>query len=255
MEAAERPDVRRPVGAAGLCGDCQHAEIVTSVRGSNFYLCRLSASDQRFSKYPALPVRSCEGYSQQPDPSGVEQLVPELRGYYRQFVAIEQDAKALLDGLSEEQLKWRETARTWSVADCLNHLVATGSQSLRHIRSAVAEARAAGLFAQGPLRHGVLGTWFVRLMDAPPPLKFKAPKAYRPVPDQSVVQIVDGFFLLQHDLFRALHDANGIDLVRVKVSNPVSTWFRLSLGHEFAFTAAHERRHLWQAARVRERLR
>jgi hypothetical protein len=37
----------------------------------------------------------------------------------------------------------------------------------------------------------------------------------------------------------------------VKVANPVSTWFRMTLGQEFALTAAHERRHLWQGWHVR----
>ena len=91
-------------------------------------------------------------------------------------------------------------------------------------------------------------------MDAPPTIRFKVPKAYRPVPDLSVMDVIAGFFLLQQELFRALDEANGIDLRRAKVPNPVSKWFTLSVGHEFAFTAAHERRHLWQAALVRKRL-
>jgi hypothetical protein len=32
-------------------------------------------------------------------------------------------------------------------------------------------------------------------------------------------------------------------------------WFRLSLGQEFALTMAHERRHVWQAWRVREAMK
>jgi len=38
-------------------------QVVTSARQSTFYLCRLSASDARFPKYPSLPVRACDGYS------------------------------------------------------------------------------------------------------------------------------------------------------------------------------------------------
>jgi hypothetical protein len=49
----------------GLCASCRHVEIVTSARGSTFYLCRLSDTDSRFPKYPALPVRSCAGYDKQ----------------------------------------------------------------------------------------------------------------------------------------------------------------------------------------------
>ena len=62
MGAGERPDVTTRVRSAGLCATCRHAEIITSTRGSVFYLCRLSASDPRYPKYPPLPVLMCEGY-------------------------------------------------------------------------------------------------------------------------------------------------------------------------------------------------
>lgn len=191
---------------------------------------------------------------QEHDLSGVEQLVPELESYYREFAAIEKEARRLLDGLTEAQQTWHHDVRTWSIVDCLNHLVVTGSHSLRGIRSAVHEARANGLLARGPFRHSVLGNCFIRLMDAPPIIKFRVPNAYQPVADSSASEVVAGFFRLQHELFRALHEANGIDLARVKVANPVSKWFKMSLGQEFGLTAAHERRHLWQAWRVRARL-
>jgi hypothetical protein len=35
---------------------------MTSDRGSVFYLCKLSAVDKKFPKYPKLPVLNCEGY-------------------------------------------------------------------------------------------------------------------------------------------------------------------------------------------------
>lgn len=46
----------------GLCATCTHARIVTSGKGSRFYLCELSATDPRFRKYPPLPVIRCEGF-------------------------------------------------------------------------------------------------------------------------------------------------------------------------------------------------
>jgi hypothetical protein len=48
--------------AAGLCANCQHARRIESARGSVFVLCQLSATDQRFPKYPRLPVLTCQGY-------------------------------------------------------------------------------------------------------------------------------------------------------------------------------------------------
>jgi hypothetical protein len=47
---------------AGLCAMCVHAKVITSSRGSVFYLCELSFTDPRFPRYPALPVLACPGY-------------------------------------------------------------------------------------------------------------------------------------------------------------------------------------------------
>jgi len=45
----------------GLCAECRHADVVRSTR-STFYRCRLSFTDARFPKYPALPVLDCAGF-------------------------------------------------------------------------------------------------------------------------------------------------------------------------------------------------
>ena len=45
----------------GLCGHCIHCQLVDGAR-TRFYLCGLAATDPRFVRYPALPVRACEGH-------------------------------------------------------------------------------------------------------------------------------------------------------------------------------------------------
>jgi hypothetical protein len=47
---------------AGLCAQCANVQVITSSRGSTFFLCRLSAVDPRFPKYPRLPVLACPGF-------------------------------------------------------------------------------------------------------------------------------------------------------------------------------------------------
>lgn len=51
----------------GLCGDCAHARVVDGGR-SSFYLCERALADQRYRKYPVLPVLACPGY-QHRDPA------------------------------------------------------------------------------------------------------------------------------------------------------------------------------------------
>ena len=54
-------DPRQPV-PAGLCADCRHAVTITSDRGAAFVRCDLSKTDERFPRYPRLPMLSCAGY-------------------------------------------------------------------------------------------------------------------------------------------------------------------------------------------------
>jgi hypothetical protein len=54
---------------AGLCIDCRYGRRVESARGSEFYLCLLSASDPAFPKYPHLPVIQCRGHVKSPPES------------------------------------------------------------------------------------------------------------------------------------------------------------------------------------------
>jgi DinB superfamily len=123
-----------------------------------------------------------------------DDLASELQEYEREFAAINQDAKALLGDLSERQLEWREDVACWSISDCVNHLVVTGNQSLSHIRSAIVTARSKGMLSAGPFRHPVAGKLLILLMDGPPRVRFKAPKAYRPANDLSVSNVLAAFW-------------------------------------------------------------
>ena len=48
--------------SVGLCGTCSHVRIIAGGQGSVYYLCRLSAVDTRFVRYPTLPVTACAGF-------------------------------------------------------------------------------------------------------------------------------------------------------------------------------------------------
>jgi hypothetical protein len=47
---------------AGLCDTCAHQKLIKSGRGSTFSMCLRHRTDERFPKYPRLPVQRCPGY-------------------------------------------------------------------------------------------------------------------------------------------------------------------------------------------------
>jgi hypothetical protein len=46
----------------GLCASCAWLKRVPSARDRVYYLCGMSLTDQRFPKYPTLPVLACPGF-------------------------------------------------------------------------------------------------------------------------------------------------------------------------------------------------
>ncbi len=181
-----------------------------------------------------------------------EPLVKDLEDYRRQVEAAKDDARNLLAGLSEAQVNWRPTAAHWSIAECLDHLTVTNRELMSPIEAAIEEARSKGLTGRGPFRYGIIGNMIVRSMEPPAKLKFKAPKIFKPRPDQSLEAVARDFFAMQDELLRLVNEANGINLARVKINSPVTKLIKLSLGQSFGLIASHERRHLWQARQVKE---
>lgn len=183
---------------------------------------------------------------------GRGELTGELEDYRRQFEDAKREARELLEGLCDAQFNWRPAPGAWSIGECLAHLNVAGQFYLPRIDRSIREARAAGQTAEGPFRYGPLQRLFVRGIEPPARLKFKAPKIFTPMPEHLASVIAPAFENLQNQYIERLHAARGLHLGRVKLASPVTRLLRISLGQVFPFMAAHQRRHLWQARRVRE---
>lgn len=180
-------------------------------------------------------------------------LVAELEGYREQYEAIKLDARELVEGLTDAQFNWRTAPGQWSIAECLAHLNLTGQMFLPLIDRHIRRAREAGLLSAGPYRHPLGGRLFLRAVEPPVKrVKVKAPKTIAPPPEHLLHVVVPAFMSLQEQMLRRLREADGLDLGRVRMRSPFTKLIRYSLGQSLALVAAHERRHLWQARRVRE---
>ena len=167
--------------------------------------------------------------------------------------ATERDARSLVTDLTEELGTWRAEAGSWSVAECLDHLATANRVYLDAMRPAAERALTEGRRRRGPARPGLIGGWFVRTLEPPvnPRFKSKAPQKIRPRHAPALSDAARQF-LASHDDVRAfLRRYAGIDLTAVRFPNPFIRAVRLSLATGLHVIPAHERRHLWQAWRVR----
>jgi hypothetical protein len=171
-----------------------------------------------------------------------------------ELAATERDAAALVDGLSEEQGRWQPAPGAWSVAECLDHLATADRVYVAAMRPAAARARQQRRWRRGPAKPGLLGGWFVRTLEPPvkPRRKLKAPEKIRPRSAPSLAAAGADFFAAHRDAVAFLRENADLDLARIRFPNPFIRVIRWSLATGMNVLAAHERRHLVQAWRVRK---
>jgi len=85
----------------GECGTCRQAQVVSSSRGSTYFLCLRARTDPRFPKYPALPRRQCPGYD--PPEQDHRSLVPDssTSAAITIRVATREDVPTILDFIEQ----------------------------------------------------------------------------------------------------------------------------------------------------------
>jgi hypothetical protein len=168
--------------------------------------------------------------------------------------AVESDARSLVAGLTEEQGTWRAAPGSWSVAQCLDHLAIANRVYLDAMQPAADRALARGSVRRGPASPGLIGRWFVRTLEPPvgPHFRGKAPQSIRPRSFPALGDAIERFVASQDEVRMFLRLYAQIDLAGVRFRNPFVRGVRFSLATGLHVIAAHERRHLWQAWRVRQ---
>jgi hypothetical protein len=177
----------------------------------------------------------------------------DIRELEDQFEAAERDAKALVAGLSEEQGTDRAEAGSWSVAQCLDHLATGNRVYLRAMQQPASRARTSGRRSWRPAKPGWVGRLVVATFEPPPKWwsRLKAPRSIRPRATPPLAEAFASFVTSHADLHAFLRANADLDLAGVRFPNPFIRGLRFSLATGLHVIVAHERRHLYQAWRVR----
>jgi hypothetical protein len=179
-------------------------------------------------------------------------LPADLQILHDQLDEAERDARQLAAGLSDELGNWRPVQGSWSVAECLDHLAITNRCYLAAMRDPAIRARAQGRLRRRPAKPGWIGGWFVRSLEPPAKIRIKAPKSIHPRPALALADALAGFCDEQNEVRAFLRTHGDLDLAGLHFANPFIPGIRFTLATGLHIISVHERRHLWQARRVRE---
>ncbi|MCD0455767.1 DinB family protein [Chryseobacterium sp. LC2016-27] len=146
---------------------------------------------------------------------------------------------------ADEKLNFRLSEKSWSVLECLEHLIRYGNFYIPEIskRIEISDTKSTDIF-----NSGVLGNYFANSMLPKEKLNtMKTFKSMDPLHSKLDKSVLNEFIAQQKQLIHLLNDAENIDLNKVRTSISITKLIQLKLGDTFRFVIYHNLRHVEQA--------
>lgn len=161
------------------------------------------------------------------------------------------EAKEQFGSLSVQQLNWKPDEKSWSVGQCLDHLITTHS-----LYFPLFERLEQGSFRQSFWeRHspwsGYFGRFLIRSLRPENKKKMKTTARAQPSASQIDERVVERYCKHQAELINHLRRIpTGIDPAKIVIASPLLAFVTYSLDDCLTILVVHVQRHLGQASRV-----
>jgi DinB superfamily len=175
-----------------------------------------------------------------------------LQQIYAEAEAVAGDAKTFFGHLNSEQLNWKPAADSWSVAQCLDHLISANREYYPVFDRILKGEYRKTFLHRMPFLPALFGRVMINVVSPDSQRKFKAPGAMRPSSSSIDSQIVDRFIAHQRETLARIKSLEGRGPSGIIITSPVAGAVIYSLLDAFRLVVAHERRHFAQARRVME---
>ena len=163
-------------------------------------------------------------------------------------------ARRLVESTEPRLFTVRPHPSSWSASECIAHLNISTESFLPVLHEAIEGARRRGLTG-GRLSMDWLGAILRWFLEPPVRKRVKTTAPFVPRAVRAKAESLAEFSMLQLKLMDLLHQARGLAVSRVKIISPFDKRVRYNVYSAFRITAAHQRRHLWQAEQAVEALR
>lgn len=184
---------------------------------------------------------------------------PDLERIASEFSETQAKIHRLAEQVDETTWITRPAPNSWSIDECVAHLNLTNERFLP-LLDEVADAAPRWLNGPDgnpvirPMRRDFAG-WFLSWM-MEPPVRFRLPTSAPFVPQAPASRsaTVAAFDATQSRLLAKLPALDGYDLSTIRIISPFNASLKYGAWSALCILAAHERRHLWQAERARQKL-
>ena len=175
-----------------------------------------------------------------------------LQDLLKQYENLNSITETTIGDLNDDQFNLRPQEKSWSVAECFDHLNTTWDLYKDRIQTSIEENKSNDAKNNDNYKPRFLFKKSTTIME--PPYKFKMKTFDMFIPneklgkDETLEQFNKGIDMY----FELIERSENIDIKRAIVISPVSSRIKFQLGELFPFLAAHARRHIWQAENIKK---
>lgn len=166
---------------------------------------------------------------------------------------VTQGTRAAFGRLSRDQLNWKPMADSWSIAQCLDHLITMNILYFPLLASMRTGPATPTLWERYSPLSGILGKLIIKTLSPENPKKMKTRPKAEPSTSEIDAGILERFARHQAELIQHLRRIpRSIDRRRTIVTSPLLRWVTYRLDDCLTILVVHEKRHFQQATRVLE---
>lgn len=164
--------------------------------------------------------------------------------------AVSAEVEASFGGMDSERLNWKPDPASWSIGQCLDHLIRTNTKFYPQLEELLSGKRSQTLWQNVPLIPGLWGRIMINWIRPDSSRKIKVPPGFEPSTSAIPATIVRDFISHQQEFTGLMESARPFRLEREIIYSPVSRLITYSMLDGFRIAILHEQRHLRQALRV-----
>ena len=153
--------------------------------------------------------------------------------------------------LSFDQLNWKPSAESWSIAQCLDHLIVSHNAYFPELEK-ITTGNYKMNFWQ---KHSPFTSVWRKIMKdqlrEKVKRKMKAPRKIQPSASQTGDDIVERYFNNLDIFLKYISACQSLDIDKIIITSPLLRIVTYNLRDAFQFLIQHEHRHINQAIRVK----
>ena len=158
---------------------------------------------------------------------------------------------AAFAGISSAQLNWSSSPGSWSIAQCLDHLIGSHNAYFPVLKKITEAIYKMNFWERYSPFSATCGRIMKDKLQEQVKKKMIAPKIIQPSSGKMQPELIDDYYKNLDNFLAYISNCRDIDIDKIIITSPTISIVTYSLRDAFRFLIQHEHRHINQAIRVK----